>query len=646
VLLVFGKSDNKFAISSSLVQFLRDLYGSHQYGRAPHSAYNSRQVPHEVRITLQPSSSAERSPLPPHRAKAGLDGGPVLARAAPLLVLAVTLLAYSAVSSFQFVYDDDGQIVHDSFVQHWRYLPAFFTTHVWQYVTPYVPGNYYRPVFMIWLLLNFKLFGLHPGAWHLAVLALHLVVTWQVYRLVLRILGNEPAALASAAIFGLHPVHVEAVAWISGATEPLVAMLMLASLLSYMAFRERKRARDYAISLAWFCLALFAKEPAVLVPVLLFAYDVLVPHEAAQRVAERIRSSLARLIPFALLLAGYLAARFHALRGLGHQTTVVSLKTSLLTVPSLLVFYVRLLLLPVRLSAFYETDYVTSLKAALLPTLLCLAMAAFAVGMLWRWRSRPATFALLIVVLPLLPLMKLSVFLRGEIAHDRYLYLPSIGFALLVGLLFRSVYGRDIAWERKVAIGTLLVVLALYFGGTMGQSLYWADNLVLYARGVRIAPNNLIARTDLGNELLGRGRIEDALAQYRNVLHRDPQFWLARYDLGYAEYSTNDCERASRDLQLASYQNPLDAATFFYLGQCRFRLGERGNGVALMRHGIDLDPRMPNFRAELADALVLMGTDQDLRYALELYRAEALGNPTHPTAARRANELEARLGTR
>jgi len=598
------------------------------------------------KTTLQSVSSAERSPLPPHQAKAGVDRGPVLARAAPLLVLAVTLLAYSAVSSFQFVYDDEGQIVHDSFVQHWHYLPTFFTTHVWQYVTPYVPGNYYRPVFMIWLLLNFKLFGLHPGAWHLGLLALHLVVTWQVYRLVLRILGNEPAALASAAIFGLHPVHVEAVAWISGATEPLVAILMLASLLSYMAFRERRRARDYASSLAWFCLALFAKEPAVLVPVLLFAYDVLFPDEAAQRVAERIRSSLARLTPFGLLIAGYLAARFHALRGLEHPTTVVGLKTSLLTVPSLLVFYARLLLLPVRLSAFYDTGYVTSLKAALLPALLCLALVAFAVAMLWRWRSRLAAFALLIVLLPLVPLMNLSVFVRGEIAHDRYLYLPSIGFALFLGLLFRSVYGHGMAWKRKVAVGGFLVALFLYFVGTMGQSLYWADNLMLYARGVRIAPNNLIARTDLGNELLGRGQSEDALTQYRNVLHRDPQFWLARYDLGYAEYMTNDCERASRDLQLASYQNPLDAATFFYLGECRFRLGDRENGIALMRHGIDLDPRMPNFRAQLADALVVMGTEQDLRYALELYRAEALGNPAHPTAPRRASELGARLAAR
>ena len=561
-------------------------------------------------------------------------------------MLAVTLLAYAAVSSFEFVYDDGVQIVHNSFVQHWRYVPAFFATHAWQYVTPYMKSNYYRPIYMIWLLLNFKLFGLHSGAWHLAVVALHLVVTWQVYRLALRILENELAALVSAVLFGLHPIHVEAVAWISGATEPLVAMLMLASLLSYMAFRQQKRARDYALSLAWFCLALFAKESAMMAPMLLFAYDMLFPQEATERVIQRIRGSLTRLIPFAILMGGYLTARFHALQALGHQMTAVSLQSNLLTIPSLLLFYARLLALPIRLSAFYDIGYVTTMEAALLPALLCLVVVSFAVAMLWRSRSRPAAFTLVVVVLPLLPVMRLSFLPSGEIAHDRYLYFPSVGFVLLLGLLFRWVYHRGVSRERWVATGAVFAVMALCFAATMGQSLYWADNLVLYARGVNVAPNNLISRTYLAVELWRHGRVEDALAQYRDVLHREPQFWLARYNLGYAEYSMNDCERGSRDLQLASYQNPMDPETFFYLGQCRFRLGDRETGIALMRHGIDLDPRMPNFRAALADALVLMGTEQNLRSALELYRAEAIGNPAHPTAARRAGELEARLTAR
>lgn len=200
-----------------------------------------------------------------------------LAHVAPFLVLAVSFLAYATVSGFGFVYDDEAQIVHDSFVQHWRFFPSYFVSHVWQYVMPHVAGNYYRPVFLTWLLLNFKLFGLHAAGWHLAVVALHLVVTWQVYRLAVHLLENEPAALVTAMLFGLHPVHIEAVAWISGATEPLAAALILGSLLSYIAFRTQDSRTSYVLSLVWFALAILAKETAVLVPVILFAYDLLVP---------------------------------------------------------------------------------------------------------------------------------------------------------------------------------------------------------------------------------------------------------------------------------------------------------------------------------------------------------------------------------
>jgi protein O-mannosyl-transferase len=568
---------------------------------------------------------------------------PTLARVAPFLVLAITFLAYAAVSGFGFVYDDEGQIVHDSFVQHWHFFPAYFVSHVWQYVVPHVGGNYYRPVFLTWLLLNFKLFGLHAAGWHLAVVFLHLVVTYQVYRLGAILLDNEPAALVAAALFGLHPVHIEAVAWISGATEPLAAVFILGSLLSYIAFRARGRHATYVLSLVCFCLAMLTKETAVLVPVVLFAHDLLLGREVMFGPGGRIRKSVPRLAPFALLLGGYLIARLHALHALTRRIVDLDLRTTLLTIPSVLAFYARLLLVPTRLSAFYDTPYITTPRPALLPGIGCVVVAGIAATLLWRFRSRVAGFAVVLLLFPLLPLMNLSVFPQGEIAHDRYLYLSSIGFALLLGLLTRVIAknaGRD---RQRVWIGCVMAICVLYFYGTLTQSLYWANDLVLYVRGVQIAPNNLIARTDLGTELMARGKTDLALAEYRDVLRRDPQYWLARYNLGYAEYSANDCGSAVHDLEVAAAEVPTDAETMFYLGHCRFQLGDRRTGIAFMRHGIELDPRMANFRAQLADDLVLTDLPDDLRAALQLYRTEAASNPAHPTAARRAAALAARM---
>lgn len=557
------------------------------------------------------------------------------------MVLAATFVAYAAVSIFGFVYDDEAQVVRASFLRSWHFLPSYFSTHVWHWLYPHAPGNYYRPVFLSWLLLNFKLFALHAPAWHLALLAVHLLVTWQVYRLAMRLLDDNGAACIAALIFGLHPVHVEAVAWISGATDPLAAAFMLAGLLAYIAFRRGESRHGLLLAHVWFALAILTKETGVLLPALLFAYDVIMPVEEKRTLRERATASIRRLWPTAAIFFVYLVARSVALGGLAHSLSRLSTAEILLTIPSVLEFYGRLLVYPVGLSAFYELPYTTSVAAALAPTILVILVCA-AMGYLgWRSRSRAAIFSLLLLVVPLLPLLKLDVFAPGDFAHDRYLYFPSIGFALLLALAFRCISAGK--W-RTIAIAACAALAIAYAGATLAQSLNWASNVTLYARGLAIAPGNPVARVDFANEFLKIGNIQRAEKEYRTVLQADPNFWLARYGLGYSEYIAGDCAAASRDLGIAARQNPTDGESAFYLGVCTARMGNRTVGIELMRHGIDLDPQSPNLHAKLADVLQASNNPQDLRAALDLYRAEVRINPEHPYAERLVTEIQSRLG--
>jgi tetratricopeptide (TPR) repeat protein len=496
------------------------------------------------------------------------------------------------------------------------------------------------------MLLNFKLFGLHAGMWHLSALALHLIVTWQVYRLALSLLGgDETISLIAAALFGLHPAHVEAVAWIAGATETLAAICILAALLSYANFRSTGHRKCYVITLAWFAAGMLLKETSAVLPALLVSYDLLFSTDGGVNLRARTRASLVRMLPFGVTLACYLAARYHVLHGLSHPYMNLSAAVTLMTIPSVLLFYARILLWPVGLALFYDLPYTTAIRDALLPGILCVAIAALIAFALWRSRSRVSAFTLIVLFLPLAPVLNLKIFARSEIVHDRYLYLPSLGFCILLATGFRWLWQRLPGWKLspKVALAAVSALALFYFGATFTQSLYWADDLILYGRGVQVAPHSLVARTNLANELFTRGDRQTAVVQYRAVLARDPYFWLARYNLGYAEYTAGDCTGAVRDLGIASRINPTDAETFFYLGDCQFRLGDRQQGIATMRHSLEVDPRRPNVRAGLADALVQDGNPDDLRAALELYRAEAAGNPLHPTAARRAAELQSRL---
>ena len=149
----------------------------------------------------------------------------------PIVALLVfTALAYIATLRFGYVYDDVLQIENNPRIKSVDYLPSYFTKQVWAQAQGQ-PANLYRPLFLTWLWLNFEVFGTSPGGWHFTSLLMHLAVVWLVYVLARRLLPSDGiSAYVAAGIFALHPAHVEAVTWISGATESLSAAAFLFTL--------------------------------------------------------------------------------------------------------------------------------------------------------------------------------------------------------------------------------------------------------------------------------------------------------------------------------------------------------------------------------------------------------------------------------
>ena len=117
----------------------------------------------------------------------------------------------------------------------------YFTSHVWAELYPHVGGDYYRPVFLLWFRLNHAMFGVNPEGWHLTTVLCHVAATYLVFRLVRRLAASPWIAFSAATLFALHPVHIESVAWVSGVTDPLLAIFLLGSFLAYLQFREGNR---------------------------------------------------------------------------------------------------------------------------------------------------------------------------------------------------------------------------------------------------------------------------------------------------------------------------------------------------------------------------------------------------------------------
>ncbi|MGB9489529.1 MAG: glycosyltransferase family 39 protein, partial [Terriglobales bacterium] len=188
-----------------------------------------------------------------------------------LIPVALAILVYVMALRYPFIYDDIGQVLKNPSIQSWQNLPQYFTHNVWSHLN--AVSNYYRPLFLLWMLLNFSLFGTNPAGWHAASILLHAGATALVYLLARRDLKDNAAAGFCAAIFAVHPIHVECVTWISGVTEPLLAVLFLGCVLCYRRWLDGSDRRWYTASLVLCALALLSKETAVIIVPTLFFYE-------------------------------------------------------------------------------------------------------------------------------------------------------------------------------------------------------------------------------------------------------------------------------------------------------------------------------------------------------------------------------------
>jgi len=584
------------------------------------------------------------------------------------IVLIATFLVYAGTLGFGFVYDDQGQIVRNLFIQSWHYVPRYFTSHVWSYLYPGDVANYYRPLFLIWLRANHALFGLEPAGWHLTSVLAHLVVTLEVYWLGVRLLEDRISAAVASALFGLHPIHVEAVAWVSGVTEPLVAALMLASFLAYLRARGRKQWLWWSASLALYALAMLSKETALIFPMLVFAYAWIGARERGatffqwepsgtvslaepmrrREPFERLGASILQAAPYLVLTGAYLPIRIRALGGFSHVLTPVPVATSVYTWPSLVWFYAKKLVWPAALSPFYDFPYVTGpgLREFFLP-LAGLALTAALLGLwarrgekagnpsYWQGESGALAFASLWLCLPIVPLLNLSIFGSGDIAHDRYLYLPSIGVSWIAAACWKRLSARGMAASKILSavegprglalpLAIASAVAVLLGGLTVADTAYWSDNLSLYSRGTNLAPNNFRARLDLANAACDRGLYDAGLKLYAQVIERAPNFPLAFYDLGVTELELGRMEEADRHLTRAIELDGSDPAAFYSLGLVRYREGRLEDAASLFRRALELQPEAMGYHLALGRVLERSG---DLQGALEEFRAEFSEHP-------------------
>jgi tetratricopeptide (TPR) repeat protein len=519
-------------------------------------------------------------------------------------VLSLTAAAYIGTVRFGFVYDDEGQILGNAYIQFWRHVPRYFISQVWSHIFPQLGGNFYRPFFLLWLRVNDACFGLNPKGWHAAALGLHLIATLLVYFIFRKLTANPSLAAMGALIFGLHPIHAEVVAWVSGATESLLAVFFLAGFLAYLKSRDGDSAIWMTVSCIFFALSVFSKETGIVLPTLVFGHAWIygAPNsQAAESLTRRMLRAVRVSLPYAPVALFYLFARVLVLRGMGHPSNPSSWRTIVFTMPSMMAFYLKKWFLPIRLTEFYDMPYWSGWNFwhVFLPALAVLACAA----VLWlsrRWLgTRDLAFGALWVIVPLLPVMDVAVFPVDDTVHDRYFYLPSVGASLIVALVIdRLTRSKAVAAKPRLLPAYILTFLVL--GGSLAaltshESSFWVNDITMFGRAHTLAPKNPIARNNFAVELAALGDNDAARSIFEQAISVDSRDWAAYFNLGRISYQERKYPEAEKWLLQANALNHTAPDVYIDLGLVQLRTNRVPEALASMRRAVELRPNDPTY---------------------------------------------------
>lgn len=521
------------------------------------------------------------SPIPP-ASQRGPTPSDLPAR---LLLGALAVAAFLPSLANGFVYDDEQYVLRNALTASWSgaNLRAILSG-------PYF-GNYH-PLHLLLILAERTLFGLHPAPWHAVSLLLHAANTLLLASLLPRFGLPRPVALAGAAIFALHPVQAESVAWISEQKSLLSLLFTLLSLGAYLRARSSGAKAPLALALGAFAAALGAKVAAIgLVPVL-FVLETL-PQASLGPARGR---ALGRLLPFVALAGVWcnFAIGAHGRAGFIHPYPGGSLPTALLSIAPVLVAYAKNLLWPVHLSAAYDLPPASDMAplelaaawALVLMALLAVSRAA------WTRRSGALGVGLVWVAGFLLPVLNLVPI--GTLMNDRYLYAPLCALGPMLAAGGAAVIGvaRDRSARVPAPAGALLVaaLLALIAGASAVRSGVWRDEERIWTDATIKSPRSAHARYNLGTLWLERGHLEQAERELRAARALDPASPRPYVNLGTIHYRRGRYRLATAEFEAAAKLAPRDFEVWMNLASAQARAGRDEAAIASLRRAEALRP--------------------------------------------------------
>ena len=490
--------------------------------------------------------------------------------------------------------------------------------------------KHYWPLVYTTFWLEHKLWGFEPTGYHIVNVLLHLANTLLVWHLVRRL--AVPGAWVVAAVFAVHPLHVESVAWIIERKDVLSGLFYLAAALAWMRFVEQPRRGWYVCSLVLYAAGLLSKSIVVTLPVALLIW-----HWWKQ---SRVTSTdLLRLVPFCAVGLAIVVGDLSFYQSMGASSLDYSLTERTLIAARALWFYAGKLLWPSALAIIYPLWDIRVSDPLAWGYLIA---AIVLVVVLWHFRHQlgrgPLAGALFFVVTlsPVLGFVDHG-YMQYAFVADRFKYLAGIGgMAVVIGPATYGVRRLPDLWQ-KGALGVVAVVIVVLGLLTWRQASIYRDDETLNRHIIALNPQARSAHLNLGSSMSKQGRYAEALKAARVAVDQRPDYFKAYVLLGAILSALDRFEEAETHLRRAIALDPQEKGAYLNLGDVLYNQGRYEEALDATRVAIEQAPDL--FEAHFNLGVILEGLGRYEEAIGALAQAAALA-PTPSQAA----ELHFRMG--
>jgi tetratricopeptide (TPR) repeat protein len=521
-----------------------------------------------------------------------------------LIIIVCVVAAYYNSLGNTFVFDDESVILGNQSLTSLSNIPKFFTGEEGFHK---IIGKYYRPIVSSSYNIDFAIWQLNPFGYHLTNLLIHLIATLILFR-ILQILFYRYkygvlAALLGTIIFAVHPIHTEAVSWISGRTDSFVTLFFFAAFLYYLKYinfdndGKQVEPKYLALSLIFYGLGLLTKEMIITFPVVIILFDWVYRQQTFNQVLKNFKT----YSYFIVLTIVYLIVRYFALANVPDRLNymyfiddnfVTAAGTMLKTVP----VYFKLLFYPHPMlyhyngvlsdaNSFFEMTVVLSFVFIL----------TLVIGAIILYKKFPEiSFCIIFFIISLLPVM--NIVPTMNLMAERFLYLTSFIISILAAYLIAKFVTSS---NKNVLVVIVLIVSGFYLYLTIQRNADWKDNDTLYATGEGIDGSVLLVNS--GNLYANKQQYGEAEKRFKRAIEVRYNSVLAHHNLGLVYFLRNQLDSAEMEIKKGIEIDSLAPDGYFQLAQIYRTQGRIDKAIEQLE-------RLQSFSPDYKESIALIET--------------------------------------